>query len=567
MMKPRLPLNKFVWRLKGVFKSMGLCVLLVLMGIPEIQAQARFQQEPDPKFYPERSVVESIIATIPYQGYDESQAYFGQGEYEVFLDGVDGVLDRPIIVTDGFDPGDTRGIGALYASLSFGGQNLADELRALGYDIIILNAPLYTTGGKDIDGGGDYIQRNAMVLVALIDYINAEKVGNEELVVLGPSMGGLIGRYALAYMEQQGLSHETRLYISFDSPHKGANIPISLQYLINYFAQEFGDPGALATVEFVLKSPAAKQMLVDHFTGHLAAGSELEQDPNLLAPAGAPGFRAEFQEELDALGFPAEVRNVTMINGALNGEGPGSPGIEVIDATLEIDALTDISIALHFAPLANQTIDVTDVTTYFIGIPLGNYLARARSLADTDGVDSAPGGTATISSVLAGGGGNPVLEAFIDALQQDTYCFIPTISALAIDTPNWYEIPNLNDSPFVNISAETNNSAHVSISQVSAQFAIDEIVGMLGSPDESAPATWVRVLNPAQEGVELAIAPSAQSEPIQATLYHMNGAILGHHQWAQGQSRVSWPGSWPPGVYLLSLTSGRQTAHLRLIIR
>jgi hypothetical protein len=122
-------------------------------------------------------------------------------------------------------------------------------------------------------------------------------------------------------------------------------------------------------------------------------------------------------------------------------------------------------------------------------------------------------------------------------------------------------------SPFVNISAETNNSAHVSISQVSAQFAIDEIVGMLGSPDESAPATWVRVLNPAKEGVELAIAPSAQSEPIQATLYHMNGAILGHHQWAQGQSRVSWPGSWPPGVYLLSLTSGRQTAHLRLIIR
>ena len=75
-----------------------------------------------------------------------------------------------------------------------------------------------------------------MVLIALIQELNAQKEGDEELVILGPSMGGLIAQYALAYMEQQGLPHETRLYLSFDSPHRGANIPISLQYLINYFA-------------------------------------------------------------------------------------------------------------------------------------------------------------------------------------------------------------------------------------------------------------------------------------------------------------------------------------------
>ena len=102
----------------------------------------------------------------------------------------------------------------LYNGLNFNGENLADILRDEGYDFIALNAPLYTTDGKDIDGGADYIQRNAMVLVAFIDFINNEKVGSEELVIIGPSMGGLIARYGLSYMEQNSMDHETRLYIS-----------------------------------------------------------------------------------------------------------------------------------------------------------------------------------------------------------------------------------------------------------------------------------------------------------------------------------------------------------------
>ena len=106
---------------------------------------------------------------------------------------------------------------------------MADILRLEGYDIVILNAPVYTTDGKLIDGGADYIQRNALVLVELINFLNAEKVGDEELVVLGPSMGGLIARYGLSYMEQNSIEHETRLYISFDSPHRGANIPCVAQ--------------------------------------------------------------------------------------------------------------------------------------------------------------------------------------------------------------------------------------------------------------------------------------------------------------------------------------------------
>ena len=544
--------------------TLAISFLALNMGSTHLQAQGRFFAEPNPEFYPERSVVSTITANIAYQGYGESQPYFGQGEYEIFLDNVDGILDRPVIVLDGFDPGDGRGIGALYSSLSYGGQNLADELRDLGFDIVILNAPNYTTDGYDISGGGDFIQRNAMVLVALIQEINAQKQGSEELVVLGPSMGGLIGRYTLAFMEQQGLPHETRLYLSFDSPHRGANIPISLQYLINYFAVVGGDPMAQATVDFVLNSSAAKQMLIDHLLGHLAAGSDLEQDPNLLLPFGAPNFRDAFQQELDALGFPQNVRNVTMINGAIEGTTIGSPGMEVVNTSIEIDALTDIEIALYFTPSAGQSITVTDVRTLFIGIPLSTFTADAESPSTSDGIDSAPGGTGNISAALAGGGGSPVLQEFIDALNQDEYSFIPTMSALAIDTDNWHGPADLSLSPFDNIEASTINSSHVSLTQSMADFAIIEIFGSLSNEDftiDNAPM----LLNPVKEYIELYLPQIWQQGPLRARLHSVDGRIIAQRGWAQVEQNLHWDLTLAQGVYLLELKSGSKTINLRLV--
>ena len=72
------------------------------------------------------SQTQTVTSTIAYQGYDESQAYFGEGEYELFVDTIDGVLDKPIIMIYGFDPGDGRDIAMFYAALDFNGENLAD---------------------------------------------------------------------------------------------------------------------------------------------------------------------------------------------------------------------------------------------------------------------------------------------------------------------------------------------------------------------------------------------------------------------------------------------------------
>lgn len=542
-------------------------ILLLLFTTQFTFAQIRFQNIPENAIYPESMAVETITANIAYQGYDETQAYFGQGEYEIYLDNVDGVLDKPIIVLDGFDPGDSRDIPGLYASLSFDGQNMADILRDEGFDIVILNAPLYNTGGKDIDGGADYIQRNAMVLIAMIQQLNADKVGDNELVVLGPSMGGLIARYALSYMEDNSLDSETRLYISFDAPHRGANIPISLQYLINYFADQVGDATAQQVVDQLLNSPAAKEMLVDHLLGHLLAGSTYEQDPTKVLPLGAPGFRNEFQAELDVLGFPSNVRNVTMVNGSGNGTTTGSPGITVVDTNLEIDAVTDVDVALKFTPAASQTNTVTDVTVNFFGFPINTYQTTAQSPNNTAGVDSAPGGTGSISDALGDGGGNQVLIDFINALQQDLYSFIPAMSSLAIDNPDWFATPNLNDSPFVNFYIPNDNEPHVTVTAESAQFALDEIRdGVLSVGENQFSNQFILAQNPVQKNINIVIPNNTLSQTLTTTVFSITGQRLMQKTWANPSQELTWNHNLSNGIYLLKLDNGFSTQTIKMIV-
>lgn len=542
---------------------------LLLIFVTQISfAQIRFQNLPDPAHYPERTVSETIMATIGYQGYDETQAYFGQGEYELFLDTTDGVLDKPILILDGFDPGNTRGISAIYASLSFGGENLADILRSEGYDIVILNAPNYTTDGKLIDGGSDYIQRNAMVLITLIQQLNSQKVGDEELVVLGPSMGGLIGRYALAYMEENSLESETRLFISLDAPHRGANIPISLQYVINYFVEMVGDDTTQQIVNQLLDSPASKEMLVDHLYGHLLAGSTYEQDPLKLLPLGAPGFRDEFQAELDALGFPSNVRNVSIINGDGNGAMVGSPGMTIIDTTLPIDATTSADIALKFTPAAGQTNTATDVTIRFMGIPINSFQASAQSNNLTDGVDSAPGGTASISAALGDGGGNPLLIDFINALQQDSYSFVPTISSLAIDNPNWFEAPNLSDSPFVATYIPTENEPHVTMTAASVQFALDEIRnGALGIDENQYGEKIILSQNPVNTTINISVLQPEAIAKLETAVFNISGQKLMEQTWFNAKGELRWNHNLPNGIYFLNLDTGESIRTVKMIVK
>lgn len=454
-----------------------------------------------------------------FQGYDENKAYQGKNEYRIYYNDDDKVLDKPIIIVDGFDPSDTRKIEefdeghnenepSILELMSYKLENgdnveLIDDLKKLGYDVIIVNHPKYKVSDgvngnrtKQINGGGDYIQRNAFVLISLIRKLKQDQEGTEEMVVIGPSMGGLITRYALAYMEkelaknptntahQKLWDHNTRLWVSFDSPHQGANIPIGTQYWLRFHS--FLTP-VKENLNVKINSVAAKQMLVHH---HLS-GSE--------TPKGAPNFRDRFQNELDALGMPQNLRKIALNNGSLLGETIGTPSQEILNMEINPDFITrlvnlyltgfffhfeGIHSNIYFTPAKNLNGVILDgrvrVSTFFIGWNI--YRERHYAQSDNRGsYDTSPGSVFDTQNVIFEEAlplsqhsfDNWLMELFIEIernINIKEHSFIPTKSALAYTGSNVLDevIGNKNrvctgETPFDNYFAPQANEEHITL--------------------------------------------------------------------------------------------------------
>jgi hypothetical protein len=137
-----------------------------------------------------------------------------------------------------------------------------------GYDLVFI----------DFNDGADDIVRNATIVQEVINRVNANKVndnrfGNirQQNVVMGLSMGGLCARYALANMTKNfpATPTETSLLITHDSPHRGANVPLGLQYMIRMMGgvQLFGTTVYDIYPDYddvigLLDAPATKQLLL-----------------------------------------------------------------------------------------------------------------------------------------------------------------------------------------------------------------------------------------------------------------------------------------------------------------
>jgi hypothetical protein len=152
---------------------------------------------------------------------------------------------------------------------------------------------------------------------------------------MGPSMGGLISRYALAFMEKKyddtnldEWQHNTRLWVSVDSPHLGANIPIGVQSFLNQAKNDNTD--AEDFVEKELGSPAAQQLLIEQFNGWNS--TQLKSDyldgrtisQGYSEDRGHPFF-INFYNNLynnglqNSNGYPQNLDKIAMVNGSLTG--------------------------------------------------------------------------------------------------------------------------------------------------------------------------------------------------------------------------------------------------------
>lgn len=303
-----------------------------------------------------------------FKGYDETVAIRGRMDYRIYFrnGATSNTLVKPIIIIDGFDPGDCRRIedsdcanddtcasnyisngqfdGTLHTSIreflqpTDGAQNLGTELQSLGYDVILVNNPTHTSNGMTIDGGADYIERNGLTLTTLIKEVNIRLTNsnsNEQLVIVGPSMGGQISRYALAYMEKKYAEtnesewdHNTRLWISVDSPHLGANIPLGVQALLNQVKND--NDAAQDFVDKQLASPAAKQQLIEQYTGHHYHNLLTDHmdartvSQGYTSSRGAPFFQTFYNSLFNnglpgSKGYPQNLRKIALVNGAMNG--------------------------------------------------------------------------------------------------------------------------------------------------------------------------------------------------------------------------------------------------------
>jgi hypothetical protein len=165
-----------------------------------------------------------ITATTAYNGYGSATLYIRYANNGT-------TIRKPLIVAEGFDTGvilqpenegGDNNINNFLTGVIKSQSSLLGELNS--YDIIYV----------DWNVGVDFIQKNAYVLEEVIKYVNTKKAqagSTTANVIIGQSMGGLIARYALRDIElNRNFNHDTKLYISHDAPHLGANTPLSVQY-------------------------------------------------------------------------------------------------------------------------------------------------------------------------------------------------------------------------------------------------------------------------------------------------------------------------------------------------
>lgn len=533
------------------------------------------------------------VETYDLSAYTGATNFAGQAEYFVYKSS-DDVLDKPIFLIDGFDPGDSRNIDALYASLDYTGNpnftNLGDELRAEGFDIVVVNFPQYMSGTTMVDGGADFIERNALTLVELIQVINTEKAlasSPEQNVIIGPSMGGLISRFALNFMEDENIDADTRLWVSLDSPHLGANVPIGLQHQFNYLAYNSNaeQTDLQPIIDDVLNSPAARQLLVDHFESHLDSSNDgVTFDPLLTLPIPHP-YRIQFESninELTASGFPENCRKIAVTNGsgigtaylAKDGVTEVSPGFVIIPD--DFNVMTDV--ILPFLGTVTLTIDIDISMTPEFGSPaivsnfdttvpfVGNINSNAQSgTTNYDGVDAAPGGLFDISGLSGDLPMDGLAADFLDALTIDKFSFIPTVSALALeitdqgnnaDNVNWYHDIDLtssrattNNTPFDNTYLPDNNEDHVAITSSNAAFVLSEIRGtVLGSSNEEI-ISFQLEKNPIKDNLVLL---SNQNQNATISIIDYTGKLI-FKSLTELNNRTEIPVNLNSGFYILNV--------------
>lgn len=506
----------------------------------------------------------SGLTTFTSKISDPNATFFGKLEYRTFygINNSDNKLRKPFIIVDGFDPGDTRKIVVddctgkcqednkpfdpiKYQSISklmeYNNSNsdLKKQLTDLNYDVVIVNFPNY----DGINGGADDIFRNGRTVASLIQDINSQLTTNgssEKLVLVGPSMGGQITRYALVYMEKKQQetgnpiwNHNTRLWLSMDSPHQGASIPLAVSGDLYFLGELAGDEGAKSKYRNSINSPAGRQMLMCIATG----GSNFYNNEHsaYISQLKANGISG-------SNGYPVlnGIRKIAIANGSLTGVKNVTPSSKFYEVAafakvrflgIKVDNKPVFRINNWFMPDTNTTSMLVENYKYVAKkdpIQINWSLTNSLSFGSLDAV---PGGsfnsaqdvrkavkgsldgTNAFSFPLATPLGIALLNvgAFSvwtgknlkidqripvddDSVKIAPQSFIPSHSAL--DTSgfsNWYQPIKSNlvctsQTPFDSYYGESTNAEHITFTENMVNWLMNELDTSNSPPIAQAPS-------------------------------------------------------------------------------
>ncbi|QFR01958.1 hypothetical protein F9278_43780 [Streptomyces phaeolivaceus] len=310
-----------------------------------------------------------------------ARVYYGEGQKGVV---------RPVVLADGFNLGPSD-FDWLWDQLENGRFPFVSELRRRGRTLVLVG----------FDERSESILRNAETVMAANLRTVAEQLDDTRLLAGGFSMGGIVTRYALAKMELRRMDHRVGVYLSFDSPHRGAWVPIGLQAFAHYLAQSGED-----TYLRQISSPASQQMLWRYLD---ALDGTPQESP----------LRAEFKEQLRQVGsWP----RIPMLLGVSSGRGDGV-GNGVPAGAKALSCAGPLFDGTHF--LAQSQGDPAEVAV-LNGLLGGPHTITTSGFPELDG---APGGTLESFGIVG-----DVLSAFgenVD-LSHRSVCFVPSVSSVAV---------------------------------------------------------------------------------------------------------------------------------------
>lgn len=484
-----------------------------------------------------------VTASVPWHG------QYGTGNAYVYLAPGHAALVNPVIVAEGFDTDNVMGWDELYALLDQ--QGLIETLRADGFDAVVL----------DFTDATDAIEKNGFVVEELLRRVQDAIAPTTSVALVGASMGGLCTRYALAWMETHAVPHRVRTWISFDTPHRGADIPLGLQYWIQFFS---GQSASAASFLATLQRPAAREMLLHHLT--TPAGTTGQPDPmtdSLAASFAAVGNR------------PSLVRRVAIANGSRNALGQGfAAGDQLI--RYEYSSFL-VAITGNVWAVPNGTSHVVFNGSQRI---LFSTTSQNVTVSGTLPWDGAPGGWRPSMTQL-----DTTAAPYGDIIAlYPAHAFVPTVSALALATPvdPFFDLGAVPDlpalTPFDAVLVPAADEERVSISPEAAAWLRQEIGrGVLAVPPAAATAgVWLAPPAPNPFGATTRLAFTlAHDGRATVRVFDVRGRAvrtLARGAFAAGTHALAWDGrdnhgaTAGAGVYFVRLEADG-VARTRRVVR